>query len=393
MSCGVGCCLITRSVRVATVEQALAMTRRWLTNHSGYCLGNSSSSPPSPPAPAHNGQSLSTWWSSKYNDNAICIRGGVNCDKAAAARSLDTNTVAAKHHSAKADVHFGDCCPLPMHQKDGLAPPVLDPAYKFMRTESYLMPTHAEIAVAAGITLVELQMVYSKANQDNFLGTANASALPGYNAVVGCSVDEQYNLSAIPARIFAEPPNASYVPMDLYWSEKRKDYQNVASIASRHWLCTQPSCGADFYVFVQRLGYVMIADGGWAPGKNNATTMGPCRYSLPSTPNDDPAYKDNSYWRGRVWGPLNYLVYMGLAHPKYANEPEIAAARKQLAIQSREALMVEWLPKHHVHENLNPDTGLGDDVGNSNPMYHWGALMSFIEVVESGRFYPKKLQE
>jgi hypothetical protein len=209
MSCGVGCCLITRSVRVATVEQALAMTRRWLTNHSGYCLGNSSSSPPSPPAPAHNGQSLSTWWSSKYNDNAICIRGGVNCDKAAAARSLDTNTVAAKHHSAKADVHFGDCCPLPMHQKDGLAPPVLDPAYKFMRTESYLMPTHAEIAVAAGITLVELQMVYSKANQDNFLGTANASALPGYNAVVGCSVDEQYNLSAIPARIFAEPPNAS----------------------------------------------------------------------------------------------------------------------------------------------------------------------------------------
>jgi hypothetical protein len=69
---------------------------------------------------------------------------------------------------------------------------------------------------------------------------------------------------------------------------------------------------------------------------------------------------------------------MGLAHPKYAAEPEIIAARKQLAIQSREALMVEWLPKHHVHENLNPDTGLGDDVGNSNPMYHWGALLSFI---------------
>ena len=102
---------------------------------------------------------------------------------------------------------------------------------------------------------------------------------------------------------------------------------------------------------------------------NSTGLMGPCRYSLPSTPNDDPAYKDNSYWRGRVWGPLNLLVYMGLRHPKYANVPEIQAARKQLAIQSREAMMVEWLPKHHVHENLNPDTGLGDDVGNSNPMY------------------------
>eukprot|EP01043_Picozoa_sp_COSAG02_P123530 COSAG02_NODE_60510_length_271_cov_0.604651_1_plen_45_part_10 len=36
------------------------------------------------------------------------------------------------------------------------------------------------------------------------------------------------------------------------------------------------------------------------------------------------------------WGPLNLLVYMGLRHPKYADVPEIQAARKQLAVQSRE---------------------------------------------------------
>ena len=102
---------------------------------------------------------------------------------------------------------------------------------------------------------------------------------------------------------------------------------------------------------------------------------------------------------------------MGLRHPRYKDLPEIAAARKQLVVQSREALLVEWLPKHHVHENLvrsyaradavacadaradalflsfqNPDTGLGDDVGNSNPMYHWGALLGFIEMWEDGRF-------
>jgi hypothetical protein len=68
---------------------------------------------------------------------------------------------------------------------------------------------------------------------------------------------------------------------------------------------------------------------------------------------------------------------MGLRHPKYTNVPEIQAARKQLAIQSREAMMVEWLPKHHVHENLNPDTGLGDDVGNSNPMYLLRAILMY----------------
>lgn len=78
------------------------------------------------------------------------------------------------------------------------------------------------------------------------------------------------------------------------------------------------------------------------------------------------------------WGPLNLLVYMGLRHPKYADVPEIQAARKQLAIQSREAMMVEWLPKHHVHENLNPDTGEGDDVGNSNPMYKLALRSSLV---------------
>ena len=116
------------------------------------------------------------------------------------------------------------------------------------------------------------------------------------------------------------------------------------------------------------------------------TSLNPCKYALPSTPNSDPAYKNNNYWRGRVWGPLNLLVYMGLKHPKYASHPEITAARKQLTGQSRDALMVEWLPKHHVHENLNPDTGLGDDVHNSNPMYHWGALLGFIEMWETGNF-------
>ena len=77
---------------------------------------------------------------------------------------------------------------------------------------------------------------------------------------------------------------------------------------------------------------------------------------------------------------------MGLRHPKYKNIPEIVAARKQLVVQSREALLVEWLTKHHVHENLSPDTGLGDDVLNSNPMYHWGALLGFIEIWENGKF-------
>ena len=263
-----------------------------------------------------------------------------------------------------------------MHHKDGLAPEDYG-TYQYMREEAhgaYLLPTEDELrAVGAVHGTVDLRLYYSAENQDNFLGT-NASA--GYTMVHARSLGSATNLSSIAATIFATPPNKSFVPMDLYWSAQRKDMQNVASAAAHKWLTKD-------YVQVQRLGWVLSSA---SVPSNSGGLMGPCRYSLPSTPNDDPAYRDNSYWRGRVWGPLNLLVYMGLRHPKYAGVPEIQAARKQLAIQSREALMVEWLPKHHVHENLNPDTGLGDDVGNSNPMYHWGACLAFIEMWENGKF-------
>ena len=41
-----------------------------------------------------------------------------------------------------------------------------------------------------------------------------------------------------------------------------------------------------------------------------------CKYGLPSISHNDSAYGDQDYWRGRTWGPMNFLVYRGLAHPK-----------------------------------------------------------------------------
>jgi putative isomerase len=35
---------------------------------------------------------------------------------------------------------------------------------------------------------------------------------------------------------------------------------------------------------------------------------------IPSIARDDPAFKDQNYWRGRIWGPMNYLVYLGLTN-------------------------------------------------------------------------------
>ena len=33
---------------------------------------------------------------------------------------------------------------------------------------------------------------------------------------------------------------------------------------------------------------------------------------MPSISRDDPAYADQMYWRGRIWAPMNFLVYLGL---------------------------------------------------------------------------------
>ena len=40
---------------------------------------------------------------------------------------------------------------------------------------------------------------------------------------------------------------------------------------------------------------------------------------MPSISRADPSYGDNDYWRGRSWGPLHLLVWLGLSSPAYAN--------------------------------------------------------------------------
>jgi putative isomerase len=102
-------------------------------------------------------------------------------------------------------------------------------------------------------------------------------------------------------------------------------------------------------------------------------------YVIPSIARDDPAFKDQEYWRGRIWGPMNYLVYLGLRNY------EDAAARKEFAQKSYALFLKEWKEKGHVHENYNAVTGTGDDVQSSDRFYHWGALLGYLEWMEGQR--------
>ena len=97
---------------------------------------------------------------------------------------------------------------------------------------------------------------------------------------------------------------------------------------------------------------------------------------IPSIARSDPAYQDNDYWRGRIWGPFNFLVSEGLRRYRY---DDAAAA---LAQKSLDLFMTNWRADGGVYENYNADTGQGADVWNAARLYHWGGLLAFIAMQE-----------
>ena len=100
---------------------------------------------------------------------------------------------------------------------------------------------------------------------------------------------------------------------------------------------------------------------------------------MPSIARNDSAFKDNDYWRGRIWAPMNFLVYCGMRN---YNLPD---AKKDLVEKSGKLILKSWNGEHHVYENNNSVTGVGDDVRNSDKFYHWGALNAFMKLLEDGK--------
>lgn len=101
-------------------------------------------------------------------------------------------------------------------------------------------------------------------------------------------------------------------------------------------------------------------------------------YVIPSIARNDPAFGDNDYWRGRIWGPMNFLLYMGMENYN------LKEARIDLVSKSKNLLMKNWKGDGGVYENYNSVTGKGGEVGGSDAFYHWGALLTFMEFIEKG---------
>jgi neutral trehalase len=101
---------------------------------------------------------------------------------------------------------------------------------------------------------------------------------------------------------------------------------------------------------------------------------------MPSIARNDPAYPDQDYWRGRIWAPMNFLVYLGIK--RY----DLPKAASDLSKKSNQLILREWEKHRHVHENYCGDTGMGCNKENSDRFYHWGGLLAAIALMENGYF-------
>jgi len=99
-------------------------------------------------------------------------------------------------------------------------------------------------------------------------------------------------------------------------------------------------------------------------------------YVIPSNSRSEKEFNDNFYWRGRIWGPMNFLVCEGLKRYGFY-DTAYSFSKKSLNLFRK-----EWEEKGHIHENYNCITGEGDDVPSSDSFYHWGALLAYIAVSE-----------
>lgn len=105
---------------------------------------------------------------------------------------------------------------------------------------------------------------------------------------------------------------------------------------------------------------------------------------LPSIARNDPAYPEQSYWRGRVWGPMNFLVYIAL------RRAGMKQACRDLAAKSKALLLKGWLAHGHVCENYNAETGdttVTEGKMGGDSFYYWGGLLGTVALMEEG-FYP-----
>jgi neutral trehalase len=107
------------------------------------------------------------------------------------------------------------------------------------------------------------------------------------------------------------------------------------------------------------------------------------KFMLPSIARNDASFPKQNYWKGAVWPPLNFLVYLGLRN--YGFEKE----REALVNSSREMFLQQWRKDGVISENYCSINGSGEDPRLSSDRFlTWGALMGYLSLIEAGQMPP-----
>lgn len=103
-------------------------------------------------------------------------------------------------------------------------------------------------------------------------------------------------------------------------------------------------------------------------------------FVLPSVPRIDPEFPKQQYWKGAVWPPLDFLVYLGLRNYGFAHE------QNELAVKSNTMFLGEWQRKGFICENYSAIVGTCDDPRLFSDHFHtWGTLMGLPALIEAGK--------
>lgn len=103
---------------------------------------------------------------------------------------------------------------------------------------------------------------------------------------------------------------------------------------------------------------------------------------IPTVSRTHPNFWDDRYWDGRIWPPVNFLVYTGLKN--YDHLPEVNKAKNDLVKKSRELLLKRWEMDRYVQEDYNAITGMGEEENQYSKFYHWGGLLGLMSLIEEG---------
>ena len=89
-------------------------------------------------------------------------------------------------------------------------------------------------------------------------------------------------------------------------------------------------------------------------------------FVIPGTARDDPAFADNTYWRGRIWPPLNFWVWQGLRRAGLQGRAD-RLAEASFALFDR-----VWRERRLCPENYNATTGEPLDQPDTGGILHLG---------------------